>query len=42
MQDLVGVPVSIVFILEGLVLLLVLASGYFRRQRRLEREGEGC
>lgn len=42
MQDLVGVPVSIVFILEGLVLLLVLASGYFRRQRRLEPEGDGC
>ena len=31
MQDLVGVPVSIVFIIEGLVLLFVLASEFFRQ-----------
>lgn len=33
MQDLVGVPVSLVFIIEGLVLLFVLASEMFRRRR---------
>jgi general nucleoside transport system permease protein len=32
MQDLVGVPVSIVFIIEGLVLLFVLASEFFRQK----------
>jgi ABC-type uncharacterized transport system permease subunit len=32
MQDLVGVPVSIVFIIEGLVLIFVLASEYFRHK----------
>ncbi len=42
MQDLVGVPVSIVFILEGLVLLLVVASDYFRRRHSLERQGDSC
>jgi simple sugar transport system permease protein len=33
MQDLVGVPVSIVFIIEGLVLLFVLGSEHLRRKR---------
>ena len=32
MQDLVGVPVSLVFIIEGLVLLFILASEMFRRK----------
>jgi simple sugar transport system permease protein len=40
MQDLVGVPVAIVFIIEGLVLLFVLASDYFRLRRLAWRTGE--
>ena len=35
MQDLVGVPVSLVFIIEGLVLLFVLGGEMFRRRRLL-------
>ena len=33
MQDFVGVPVSIVFIIEGLVLIFILASEVFQRRR---------
>jgi ABC-type uncharacterized transport system permease subunit len=39
MQDLVGVPVSIVFIIEGLVLIFVLAGEYFRHKRVAQSVG---
>ena len=37
MQDLVGVPVSLVFIIEGLVLLFVLGSEVFQQREKLFR-----
>lgn len=42
MQDFVGVPVSIVYILEGLVLIFVLGSEILRKKFRMRDTGEGA
>jgi simple sugar transport system permease protein len=39
MQDFMGVPVSLVFIIEGLILIFIAGSQYFRRARTAPAEG---